>query len=173
MIDAVGSSRTSDALVHPVVVSALSLWLLNDHVLKHAYANWWTGKLSDAAGLIVFPCFLAVLIELVSPLRRVLSEEQRLVLAVVTTMLAFTAVKLWLPAAWSYQWGLGLAQWPWHALNAALANRALPHLSAVALSMDPTDLWTLPFALVPVFLRSYPASWFIRAERNVYEPAQE
>lgn len=36
---------------------ALTLLLLNDFVLKETFANWFTGKLSDFAGLFVFPLF--------------------------------------------------------------------------------------------------------------------
>ena len=32
---------------------------MNDHVLKDAYHNWFTGKLSDFAGVLILPLFLA------------------------------------------------------------------------------------------------------------------
>jgi hypothetical protein len=38
-------------LLDPAFVGALALLLLNDHVLKAAFHNFWTGKLSDFAGL--------------------------------------------------------------------------------------------------------------------------
>ena len=50
--------RPGDLLRHPVALIALAAWLLNDHVLKSAFGNEWTGKLSDGAGLIVFPLLL-------------------------------------------------------------------------------------------------------------------
>ncbi len=37
----------------------LGLLLVNDFYLKQAYGNLWTGKLSDFAGLFIFPYFLA------------------------------------------------------------------------------------------------------------------
>lgn len=43
----------------PFVVS-LGLLLLNDFYLKAAFHNWFTGKLSDFAGLFIFPLFWAV-----------------------------------------------------------------------------------------------------------------
>ncbi|CAM5786292.1 hypothetical protein [Cellulomonas persica] len=49
-------------LTHPVTVVALVVLLLNDHVLKRAYGTWWTGKLSDVAGLVLAPALLAVAI---------------------------------------------------------------------------------------------------------------
>ncbi len=41
----------ANRLLDPVFLFALGLLLLNDHVLKSAYHNVWTGKLSDFAGL--------------------------------------------------------------------------------------------------------------------------
>ncbi len=38
-------------LLDPAFLGALALLLLNDHVLKAAFHNFWTGKLSDFAGL--------------------------------------------------------------------------------------------------------------------------
>jgi hypothetical protein len=37
------------------VLFAIELLLLNDHYLKGAFPSWWTGKLSDVAGLFFFP----------------------------------------------------------------------------------------------------------------------
>ncbi|MBQ1052385.1 hypothetical protein KBX50_28530 [Micromonospora sp. C51] len=51
-------------LVHPVTVAATALLILNDHVLKAAYPGWLTGKLSDAAGLVMAPPLLAVVLVL-------------------------------------------------------------------------------------------------------------
>ena len=39
---------------------------LNDHIWKTAYANMWTGKISDISGLIFFP----LLLEYILPSRR-------------------------------------------------------------------------------------------------------
>lgn len=49
-----------DWVAHPVTCLAVLLLLLNDHVLKAAYGTWWTGKLSDVAGLVLAPPLLAV-----------------------------------------------------------------------------------------------------------------
>jgi hypothetical protein len=38
-------------------IFGLILLLLNDHYLKDTYHNWFTGKLSDFAGLFIFPLF--------------------------------------------------------------------------------------------------------------------
>ncbi|MCJ7827074.1 MAG: hypothetical protein MUP36_02390, partial [Demequinaceae bacterium] len=49
-------------LAHPVSLAGIALLLLNDHVLKAEYGAWWTGKLSDVAGLVFAPALLAVVV---------------------------------------------------------------------------------------------------------------
>lgn len=44
-------------LASPGFVTAVALLLVNDWILKLALGNWWTGKLSDFAGLYAFPLF--------------------------------------------------------------------------------------------------------------------
>ncbi|MEM1124293.1 MAG: hypothetical protein AAGJ18_27895, partial [Bacteroidota bacterium] len=48
-----------DFLLNPIFVAGLILLVLNDHLWKHQYGNWLTGKLSDFAGLLILPLFLA------------------------------------------------------------------------------------------------------------------
>lgn len=50
-----------NALLHPAFVSALVLLIVNDHLLKAAFHNAATGKLSDFAGVFAFAYFLGVL----------------------------------------------------------------------------------------------------------------
>lgn len=45
----------------PVLMAAVLVLLLNDLVLKAALASWWTGKLSDVAGLFAFALFWSLL----------------------------------------------------------------------------------------------------------------
>ena len=40
-------------------IIGLFLFILNDHVLKSTFDNWFTGKLSDIAGLFIFPIFFS------------------------------------------------------------------------------------------------------------------
>jgi hypothetical protein len=44
-----------------VTVGAVAVLVLNDHVFKAVVPGWWTGKLSDLAGLVVVPALLALL----------------------------------------------------------------------------------------------------------------
>jgi len=43
-------------------IAGLALLLINDHVLKQTFNNWVTGKLSDIAGLFIFPIFFSAFI---------------------------------------------------------------------------------------------------------------
>ncbi|MCB2411999.1 hypothetical protein LGT39_03940 [Demequina sp. TTPB684] len=88
-------------LAHPVSLVALAVMALNDHVLKEAFSSWWTGKLSDVAGLVFFPALLGVLLagaaQVASVRGRVRSEAAsaaRLpVVAVAVTAVGFAWVK--------------------------------------------------------------------------------
>jgi hypothetical protein len=51
-------SRGIEALGSPVFVCAVALLVANDFVLKPAFHNWLTGKISDFAGLAAFTIFL-------------------------------------------------------------------------------------------------------------------
>src|SRR4051812_15006472 len=46
-----------DLLRSPLLLAAVGVLLLNDFVLKAAFHNWLTGKLSDVAGLAAFTIF--------------------------------------------------------------------------------------------------------------------
>ena len=55
------SAHRFAAIATPLFITALLLLALNDHVLKAAYGNALTGKLSDFAGLFAFAVFFASL----------------------------------------------------------------------------------------------------------------
>lgn len=42
-----------------VFITALIILVVNDHILKAAFHNWFTGKLSDFAGMILLPLLIA------------------------------------------------------------------------------------------------------------------
>lgn len=50
-----------ELLQSPYFIFGLFLLLLNDFVLKYEFSNWATGKISDFAGLFIFPFFFASL----------------------------------------------------------------------------------------------------------------
>lgn len=49
-----------DLLAKPLFIFTLGLLLLNDFYLKYEFSNFFTGKLSDFAGLFIFPYFFSV-----------------------------------------------------------------------------------------------------------------
>jgi hypothetical protein len=110
-------------LCHPVTVTALALLVINDHLLKSAWPGWVTGKLSDAAGMVLAPPLLAALAGLIaprSPFRRVAAA------AIVTVGCGFTLVKLW-------GYGAELASAAWSLITPSLVRA------------DASDLLALPF----------------------------
>ena len=136
------------SLSHPVVVVAVAVLLLNDHMLKGSHPSWLTGKLSDFAGLVFFPLLLAALIELAVPsVRR--SPQKLLMTAVAVTGFAFAAVQLIPAATQLYETVLGGLQWP---LRVALDPTA--SLARAAVTPDPTDLIAIPAIVVAWWIGS-------------------
>jgi hypothetical protein len=77
---------------HPICISATGLLLLNDHVLKAAYGNVWTGKISDVCWLIVAPVVLAAVLHTIGLKSRVARGS-----AMITVAAFFTALQIWAP----------------------------------------------------------------------------
>ena len=123
--------------LHPATLVALALLVLNDWVLKPAFAHTpWahaiTGKLSDLAGLAAAPVILTALVGLLCLAARRLGArvdpfltQRRLLLAILATGVAFAAVKLSATAA---AWFVAL----------------LSHVRPAAVMVDATDLLCLP-----------------------------
>ena len=65
-------SQRTQYLFNLPFVTGLFLLLLNDHYLKGHFGNWFTGKLSDLAGLFIFPLFLQFLFQFRRPWSAVL-----------------------------------------------------------------------------------------------------
>jgi len=142
--------RARSLLLHPVPILALVVLALNDHVLKAAVPGVLTGKLSDFAGLLVFPLLLA---EAASGVSRRFGrglEARTLVPAMAAmTAVVFSAVKLspaaagtWAASASALQWMLGLG---W-------LRGLMP--SSVEVVVDATDLVALPAVLLAAAVAS-------------------
>ena len=133
-------------MLHPLALAAVAVLALNDHWGKAAAPGLVTGKLSDVAGLLFFPLFLQALWEVgCAAARRPAAPSRRVLgIAVGTTALVFTLVKLWPPAGEVYRHGLALLQWPPRALAAWVGSGVLPRPSPVLLVQDATDLIALP-----------------------------
>jgi hypothetical protein len=136
---------STHAVLQPLALTALALLILNDHVFKPAYGGWWTGKLSDVAGLAVFPLLVSAGGQLIG----LWPGGMRTVTSIaVATGIAFVAVKLCTPAGDSYRVGLATLQWPARALAALAHGDALPRIGRVQLVADASDLLALPALLV-------------------------
>lgn len=144
----------ADGLLHPVPVTAIVLLALNDQWLKFVYHSWFTGKLSDAMGLVFFPLFVQGVIEVgQSVVGRPFRPSARLAgVVVLITGAAFTTLQLSEPVMDLYRWGLGGLQWPFAAVASAARGVALPVLNPVYANADPSDLVVLPFLLIPAWL---------------------
>lgn len=143
-------SRTTPPLpLHPVFLTALTLLVLNDHVLKQAFGNWWTGKLSDGAWVILAPLFMIAVYESVT------RREATVGICVISSTLVMAALAAINTVDWAgdmYQTGLSAAQWPFRVLGSLLQGGNFPEVGQVQLTRDPSDLMMLPFGLVPVVL---------------------
>ena len=129
-------------LGHPLTVLALVLLILNDHVFKAAYPGWLTGKLSDAAGLVLAPALLAALTGLLAPR---LNPRGVALGALLTVAAAFTIIK-------SFAYGAQQASAAWSLIYPSQFR------------VDRTDLLTLPFLIL--------AWWAWTAARRRPAPAR-
>ena len=149
--DSRAGAAPGDALRHPLILGLLVVWALNDHVFKDHFANQWTGKLSDVAGLAVFPVVLLSAYEIIWALvgREPRVRNQVLWLSLVATGTCMVGINLSQAWADAYTLGLSLAQWPFQALGSLLTSGPTPPLANLKVTMDPSDLWTLPALGIP------------------------
>lgn len=140
------------AILNPIVLAAVGLLLLNDHVLKAAYPGFVTGKLSDIAGLAFFPLMLVGAWEVaLLALRRWREPSPRpIVIATLLTAVLFVLVKTTDAGSEAFGVGLGVAQWlPGAALD-ALTARPIGGPARTVEVLDATDLAALPALVVPL-----------------------
>ncbi|PKO16956.1 MAG: hypothetical protein CVU39_06975 [Chloroflexi bacterium HGW-Chloroflexi-10] len=81
---------------HPAIIISILILLVNDHLLKHTMPSWFTGKLSDFAGLFFFPFLLASgLFSLFSPIhnKKKLSTKTWLLISFTISSVLFAAMK--------------------------------------------------------------------------------
>jgi hypothetical protein len=145
-----------DALLHPGSLAALGLLLVNDHVLKATFPGPITGKLSDVAGVVLFPILLWSAAELTLALalgRRWRGPSERAVAAAITASTAIVlAIKTIPAAAIGAGWLLGLAQWSLSLPLRLVADTALPPVAPASIVVDPTDLIALPFVAIAIWI---------------------
>lgn len=132
-------------LLHPAVLAALGLLLLNDHYLKANYSGAATGILSDFAGLAFFPILVVCVAELVT--RRQFGQRIYAV-AAVACAIVFAIVELSAPFDAFYEGALGMLQAPMRNAG-VLAGTGIEPVRAVS---DPWDLFALPAAALGPWL---------------------
>lgn len=143
-----------DLLLNPVALSALLILVVNDHIAKQRLDNAVTGKLSDFAGLVLFPL---VVVTVAEATRWVFVRShwplttRWLSAAVAGTGLAFALTKTWAPMGSIYRLLYSTAQWPLRTIADAVAPGASSSSSSIQLVRDPTDLVAL-VALVIAWL---------------------
>ena len=138
-----------------MALGALALVILNDRVLKVHAPSWFTGKLSDFAGLVYFPLFAVASLEaarwLVTRHRWELRHRSVLIVSVVVGC-ALVLIKAWGPAAEFYRSNLGVLLWPAYVLGDLLQGRGLPPVRRVGLVEDTSDLVALVALALPVWV---------------------
>jgi len=139
-------------MLHPVVLLALALWWLNDHLLKHSMPGALVGKLSDVACLIVLPVMALTLAEWFTPQMTGRSRARWLISAGVFAACTMVCINLWAPAAWVYEHGMGVFQWPLQSVGQLMHGQGLRAPVPVQLTMDAGDAWTAPCAFLPLLL---------------------
>lgn len=135
-----------DWMLHPLALGAAFVLGLNDRVLKAEFPSWWTGKLSDVAGLLFFPWLLVSLFEIGCFCcgRRWPASRLALLLATCSTAAVFAAIKVSGSAGQLYEQIVG---WLWAQMAEYGHAALLP--GAVRNTVDPTDLLALPAVWVP------------------------
>lgn len=137
-------------LLHPGPLVAIAVLIWNDQIGKAHYPGLLTGKLSDVAGLFFFPLFLQATWEWLFERRGSACRPSvsALGVAVGLTVLCFAAVQTFPPATQLYRQVFGLLHWPIGAVGEWLRNGSLPPIAMARATPDPTDLVTLPAALL-------------------------
>jgi hypothetical protein len=146
--------RRTFPLFSPAPLLAVGVLFLNDHVLKAIAPSPMTGKLSDVAGLVVFPLLVVSCIDLIQGRRVGPSRTSAgdLFVAVSLTGAVFSLIKLLSPAAQVVNEGLGVIQW---LLTLGPIRGAAP--TPTSMLVDPSDLIALPALL---------GSWWIARGRE-------
>lgn len=123
-------------MLHPVAILALVVLVLNDRVLKEAFGNVITGKLSDVAGLVVFPLVVLSIIDHSTALagRQAVTLTRTMPWVLVVTAAVFSGVQLFDPVTAAFDSSLTAMWRPSHS------------------TQDPTDLLALPALFVALWV---------------------
>ena len=145
-----------ELLTHPVVMVSLAVLVANDHWAKQAYANYLTGKLSDATGSLLLAALLALAWAGVVARRAAGTPRAAVVTPVAAAVAAGTVVagvavaKTSAAGASATAWVLGAARWPAQVAAAAIGGGLPGPVQPVAVVVDAGDVLAALFALVLV-----------------------
>lgn len=135
---------------HPLLLLFWLIWLVNDHLLKDWFANELTGKVSDVASLVVFPLLPYTLYELAqNRWGWRFSRNWVLLLSLIATGSVMVGINISETWAACYRFGLGSLQWPFLCAFSWINGQEMPPIRPVQLTMDPSDVWTLPALFIP------------------------
>ncbi len=127
------ASRTAPEFFSPAPLLAVALLATNDHLLKDAFHNAVTGKLSDVAGCFFLPLFVSAFLVFVTPW----SLRVRVGLGALATVALFVPVKVSPAAAGS--------------VCRAIEQLSIPlGIGAQHIVSDPTDLLAVPMTFLAV-----------------------
>lgn len=156
-----GLSKTVDkrphypcsGLMNLTFVLSLVVLFWNDHYWKGVGPEWITGKLSDVVILVVAPLTLQAILEVLLSIFRFNWGPNRkvLIFSCVLMGLIMALINIWEPASWCYLWGLGTLQWPFRAAFSLITDGELIAVRSVQLTVDPTDIWTIPSIGIPLY----------------------
>lgn len=130
-------------VLHWMFLSSLLVLILNDHVFKSITPGPVTGKLSDVAGLVMFPILAVSTLEL---LRGRQTSAKTVWSVALGTAILFASMQLIPPAANGYQIVAGWIQW----LLSGASGTPLP----VRHVADAWDTIAIPGVLVAPYLHA-------------------
>lgn len=141
------------------MVLALVVLIVNDRVLKRRWPGAATGKLSDVAGLYLFPLVLVGVVETAAGVvgRSRAARRRSVAVAATATAATFAVIKLSPVAGEAFQATFGWLRWPLSALESGLRGDGFEASTRVSLVRDATDLFALPMAAL---------AWWVHGRRR-------
>jgi hypothetical protein len=140
-------------MLHPVILTAVAILLINDHLLKAALPGPVTGKLSDIAGLVFFPALMVAFWEVARRQSFAAPTPRAIGMAVVVTGVVFASVKSNAACAQLVASAVALLQWPFAVVMTSAQGTPPPAIgSPIRLVVDATDLVVIPVLAIPLAL---------------------
>jgi hypothetical protein len=131
--------RSLQSLSHPVTIIVALILFVNARVLQPRYPSWWTGKISDAAWLILAPFLLIALVSWFFPRIQKAQEHRIALLMTAAVTLAFVLLKVSTSINQTVQlWLASILGFPFK------------------LRIDPSDLFVLPASLIALWIWDHP-----------------